>query len=278
MRERKVNRVIGKRRLIAFVMLVALTVIGVLSLDTIRVSAIENPTIYISPSYVSTGGAYPAIGTQYTFSISTDYDGNDVYGFEFSLTFNPLVLEVVEVLNGDLITGAPIDLLWDDGDLNNPEGTLTLVRNGYFYTTLPPTLHSGPGILATVKFEVVAYGNSYISFVESQTRLIGYDPVHPRANPEGFYNIVDRYFPILHRIKGGFFFNSILGDGDGSGRVNYEDLFALADAYGSHGPNFNYPGEDPSPNWDQRFDFNNNNRVEYNDLFDLADHYGENYP
>jgi hypothetical protein len=266
---------IGKRRLIAFGMLVALTVFGVLNLDTIRVSAVENPTIYISPSYVSTGGAYPAVGANYTFSVCTDYDGSDVYGYEFSLTFNPLVLQVVEVVNGDLITGAPIDLLWDDGDLNNPEGTLTLVRNGYYYVTPPPTLVSGPGILANVKFTVVAYGNSPIAFVESETRLIGWRQEEGEWEP---YSIIDRYFPIMHRIKGGFFYNSILGDGDGSGKVNYEDLFALADAYGSHGPNYNYAGEDPSSNWDQRFDFGDNNRIDYNDLFDLADHYGEHYP
>ena len=58
---------------------------------------------------------------------------------------------------------------------------------------------------------------------------------------------------------------TISGDVDGSGKVNYEDLFALADAYGS------YLGD---LNWDSRCDINDNDRIEYEDLFALADHYG----
>jgi len=67
---------------------------------------------------------------------------------------------------------------------------------------------------------------------------------------------------------------TIPGDVDGSFKVNYEDLFSLADAYGSHGPDFNYPGEPASPHWDPYCDFNGDNRVNYEDLFILADHYG----
>lgn len=55
--------------------------------------------------------------------------------------------------------------------------------------------------------------------------------------------------------------------------VNYEDLFRLADAYGSHGPDFNYPGEPESSHWDMYCDFNGDNRVNYEDLFFFADHY-----
>ena len=58
---------------------------------------------------------------------------------------------------------------------------------------------------------------------------------------------------------------TIPGDGDGNFEVNYEDLFDLADAYGSF-PNDN--------NWDANCDFNGDDRVNYEDLFILADHYG----
>jgi len=47
--------------------------------------------------------------------------------------------------------------------------------------------------------------------------------------------------------------------------VNYIDLFALADAYGSE------PGDD---NWDERCDFNDDDKVNYEDLFTLGDYYG----
>jgi len=58
---------------------------------------------------------------------------------------------------------------------------------------------------------------------------------------------------------------TIPGDVDGSREVNYEDLFSLADGYGSE------PSDD---NWDPRCDFNNDDKVNYEDLFILADHYG----
>jgi len=269
-RERKVNRMSGKRRLIAFVMLVALTVFGVLNVDTIRVSAIENPTIYISPQYVSTEDPLSEIGNNYILSIMTDYDGSDVYGYEFSLTFNPLVLEVVEVLNGDLITGNPIDLLWDDGDLNNPEGTLTLVRNGYYYTTLPPTLVSGPGTLATVNFTVVGYGASNIAFVESETRLIGFK----EGGEWESYNIIDENFPHMYAIEGSIIAITIPGDFNGNGMVDGLDYGNFGSAWSSHGPNMPEPGDPPTWNWDPICDFNYNGMVDGLDYGTFGAHWG----
>lgn len=55
------------------------------------------------------------------------------------------------------------------------------------------------------------------------------------------------------------------GDAERSKKVDFYDLFSLADAYGS------YPND---PNWDPRCDFNGDNQVNYGDLFILADHYG----
>jgi hypothetical protein len=58
---------------------------------------------------------------------------------------------------------------------------------------------------------------------------------------------------------------TILGDVDGNFRVNYEDLFLFADAYGSRFDD---------DNWNPNCDFNGNDKVNYEDLFTLADHYG----
>jgi hypothetical protein len=55
------------------------------------------------------------------------------------------------------------------------------------------------------------------------------------------------------------------GDVNGDNKVNYIDLFALADAYGSE------PGDG---NWDERCDFNDDDKVNYEDLFTLGDYYG----
>ncbi len=55
-------------------------------------------------------------------------------------------------------------------------------------------------------------------------------------------------------------------------KVDYNDLFALADAYGAWDEGYGKPVADA--NFDARFDFNYNNRIDYEDLFSLADNYG----
>jgi len=268
MSERKVNRMIGKRQLIAFVMLVALTVFGVLNLDTVRLSAYESPAVYISPAYVSTGDPWSAAGTNYTFSVLTDYDGNDVWGYEFKLTYNPNVLEGIEVVNGDLITGGVT--MWSPGDFNNTTGELGLTGNGFYYQDPPPPMTSGPGILANVTFTVVGYGISNITFVESKTRLIGYDPEHPRARPEGDYDIINEDWPLQGHIEGSVFYNT-LGpwDVDINGIINILDILQIAVAFGTS------PGD---PKWNPQADVDPNGIINILDVLQVAVHFGESYP
>jgi hypothetical protein len=67
----------------------------------------------------------------------------------------------------------------------------------------------------------------------------------------------------------------LVGDGDLDNsflKVDYNDLFALADAYGAYDEGYGKPVADA--NFDARFDFNYNNRVDFEDLFSLADNYG----
>ncbi len=170
---------IGKRQLIAFVMLVALTVFGLLNLVTVRLSAYESPAIYTSPAYVS---AVDTIGTNYTFSVLTDYGGDDIWGFAFDLTYDPNVLEWAEAVNGGLINEL---IMWVAELKDGTEGTLH-VSNSFYTGSGAPPVTSGPGTLADITFTVVGYGTSNITFVERVTRLIGYNDT-----AEEKYNIVD---------------------------------------------------------------------------------------
>ncbi len=262
---------IGKRQLIVSAMLVALTVFGVLNLETVRVSAVESPAIYISPAYVSTGDAWSAVGRNYTFSVRTDYNGSDVYGYEFKLTYNPNVLEGVEVVNGDLITPGDGTIMWSPGTFNNTSGELELTGNGFYYDDLPPPLVSGPGILANVTFTVVNfpvedYGISNISFVESETRLIGFKE---EGGEWENYNIIDEYWPHTGHIEGSVFDNTALADINDDRIVDIVDVVIVAIAFGSQ------PGDD---NWDPRADI----AAEYGlidivDIVTVAIHFGEEY-
>ena len=206
--ESKVNRMIMKKQLIVSVMLVALTVVGVLNLDTVRVSAAEFPAIYISPALVTIEGC-SEIGSNYTFSIRTDYNGSDICGYEFGLTYDPTVLEGVNVTNGDLITEYVNTTMWRPGAFNNTSGELGLTGNSFYYITPPPSLVQGPGILANVTFTVVGCGISNIDFVESETRLIGFKE---EGGEWEEYNIIDEYFPGVGHMEGSVFDHSASHD------------------------------------------------------------------
>jgi len=159
----------------------------------------ESPYIAVVP-----GGTVDLAMTpdmNYTVSIYTDYSGSDVWGYQFELTFDPNVLQGIEVVNGDLITEDVGTTIWNPGAFDNTEGQLSLTGNGFF--ALPPDplpVTSGPGILANVTFTVVGYGDSLITFGE-RTKLIGY---HTAL---GKYNIIDKVSPNPGHLLSGFFSN-----------------------------------------------------------------------
>ena len=95
-------------------------------------------------------------GKNYTISIITDYNGSDIWAYQFELTYNPSVLQGTEVVNGDLITEGDVGFLTDG--FNNTKGKLELTT-AY---TIPTTSQTGPGILANVTFTIVSIGDSNI--------------------------------------------------------------------------------------------------------------------
>jgi len=116
------------------------------------------------------------LGQNYTISIYTNYNGSDIWGYEFELTYNPLVLYGVKVVNGDLITEEG-DLLFSEGDFNNTVGKLSLPGAAAInMSTIPYTklASTGPGVLANVTFTIVGLGESPIIF-GSKTRLMRTD-------------------------------------------------------------------------------------------------------
>lgn len=138
----------------------------------------------------------------YTVSIYTDYNGSDVWGYEFELTFDPNVLEGVEVVNGDLITGPYA--MFAQGTFNNTAGNLSLTGCFFFFMTPPPPLTSGPGILANVTFRVIGLGTSDITLETTgpeRTKLLGF--AEPWIDP---HLIIDPETMPDH-IQHGFFSN-----------------------------------------------------------------------
>lgn len=164
-----------------------------------RVRVFVSPYIAVVPASTVDQALTP--GVNYTVSVYTDYTGDDVWGYEFTLKFNQQVLKGVEVVNGDVITEDVGDTMFESVGFDNPKGLLNQTGNGFF--ALPgvdPPVTSGPGILANITFTVVGYGDSYITFGD-ETRLIGFDPL------EHFYDIITKFTPGVGHILGGYFSN-----------------------------------------------------------------------
>jgi len=142
-------------------------------------------------------------GNNYTVSIYTDYNGSDVWSWQFELSYNPIVLEVIEVVNGDLITtDKHPDARFEAGDFDNTLGKLSQTKVYLYYTELPVPTTYGPGILANVTFTVVGTGDSNITL--SKTKLTGYNPT-----TEEFYEIVSDWKPSIRHILHGYFRNTV---------------------------------------------------------------------
>ncbi|HXX87087.1 MAG TPA: CARDB domain-containing protein [Candidatus Acidoferrum sp.] len=76
----------------------------------------------------------------------------------------------------------------------------------------------------------------------------------------------------------GTIFVKIIGDVNGDGKVNIEDISIIAKAFGSVGPGYLYPGSPPSPNWNPNADLNGDNRVDIIDISLAARNFGKSYP
>jgi len=237
-------------------------IVSALNLNAIGVSAMEYPAIYISPAWVHTDDPASAIGTNYIFSVYTDYIGSDVFGYQFTLTYNSSVIQGVEVVNGDLITEADGPTIWNPGTFNNTEGKLSMPAASFF--SVPPAIPpvtSGPGILANVTFTVVGYGSSDVTLGDI-TRLFGWNAI------KKYYNIVDD--TIFGHIEGGIFYNRIKGDCNIDRIVNIIDAAYVSAHW--------YPGPPIGPlGYYLDADTNNDGAVDILDVAMVSAHWGQSY-
>ena len=98
------------------------------------------------------------IGTQFSVDIVVDYVEN-LWGYQFWLSFDPTVLHGVSVEDGPFLGSAGGYVLVAPGPgFDNDEGELKLFGASIFFMGPPPSddiLPDGGGVLATVTFEVV---------------------------------------------------------------------------------------------------------------------------
>jgi len=163
----------GKKLLVLpILLLLALSLLNALNVNITGVSAVESPYIAVVPETIDDTTLTP--GKNFTISIYTDYVGTSeftdyIHAYQFALTYNPNVLNGVEVVNGDLIVGGTSDFI--AGPFDNEAGELSLTV-GYYDVAGEVT--SGPGTLANVTFTVVGTGASDIT-IDSHSKLIGWN-------------------------------------------------------------------------------------------------------
>jgi len=190
----------GKKRLsLPILLLLVLSMISAISVNITRVSSVDSPSIVVNPPSTVDPGV--SVGMLYTVSIYTDYTGGDVASYQFTLSYNPDVLEGFEVVNGDLIVGGSAQFM--AGSFNETSGQLSLTVGFYF---AEGEVTAGPGILANVTFRVVGKGTSDIT-IGPETKLIGWNPwLEP---PD--YSIIDAATMPTH-IQHGYFDNRFSHD------------------------------------------------------------------
>lgn len=91
----------------------------------------------------------------------------DLYAFQINMTFDPAVLNCTNVDEGPFL-GTAGSTWWQDVTINNYDGWVFF---GDSLFPAPPDGATGSGDLAMVTFNVVAEGESSMSFVSSSTKL-----------------------------------------------------------------------------------------------------------
>ncbi len=138
---------------------------------TNKASATSNAIVYIDPP--NTFDPTLAPGTLFQIDIVVENVEN-LRGYQFELSFNPNVLQGTSVAVGSFLGSAGGTVLELDGSgFNNEAGKLSLI-GAMLWEKDPTYCPDGNGVLATVTFEVVAYGGSILR-LGPDTGLTGSD-------------------------------------------------------------------------------------------------------
>ena len=257
---------------ITMLLLLVFSALSLLRFNVTKVSAApESPYIMVRPE-TTLNSAYN-VGSNYSISVYTNYNvtfGNDAWAWQFQLTFNPSILEGLEVRNGDLIvnkTGSPRIARFSPGTFNNTKGELSLPRAffehvGTKYTT------TGPGILANVTFRVKGYGFSYVDIsdavVDPPAILNGYN----MPAEGGYYEIINgMLYP--EQLGHGYFRNGLTGDANLDKTVNVFDILAVKSRWGR---------TPDSPDWIREYDVNDDGAINVFDILTVKANWGQTIP
>ncbi len=191
----------GKKLLsLSILLLLTLGPFSALDVKIAQVSAVDSPYIAVLPENTLdlTPGDSFTVGIYTNYGAAPDYSEYDVTSYEFTLYFNPLVLNITGVAQGDIIVGGPATFIPTPAD--NTAGNLSArgFYDGEGYITSMYRPFPWNGTLAYVTFTVVDYGASAIT-IGPHTRLIGWNFTESKA-----YNIIEALTMPTHMQHGYF--------------------------------------------------------------------------
>ena len=193
--------------------------------------------------YVDPHSSYVALGRDFTVEIRIS-EARLVYEWRFYLIWNSSLLNVTEVSEGDFLKGP-------SGDRPTNFSFTIYQEEGYINVTCSTALSNfdngvnGSGTLAAVTFLSEANWKGDLTLYN----VMLYDP--------------DGYLSLPREVRDGWVVVTILGDVDGDGDVDSDDLCILMGTYGT------------SPPSDPRADLDGDRDVDPYDLSILARNYGK---
>jgi hypothetical protein len=188
----------------------AIPILLMLSLSILGQTLVPFSAGYVSPAiYIDANGSDSIIDeagvlTIITMNVTTDYEGSDIWGYQFTLTYNPLILNGFCVTNGDVITA---NVTYVAGTFNNTIGRLSLTLAFSSNATGDPAgnTNTGTGTLATVVFNVTGSGETPIKLEDVTAKLKGVDGssiidgyLHPEQLGHGYFR--NEELPIIHDV------------------------------------------------------------------------------
>ncbi|MCY3553230.1 MAG: leucine-rich repeat domain-containing protein [Candidatus Poribacteria bacterium] len=170
-------------------------------------------------------------------------DITDLAGWQSDIAFDPAVLEVVEVSEGDFLRAEGVSTFFGPGTIDNTTGKITNLSTARFKGGV-----SGTGTLLSVIFTAKAVGETRVTFSNfyagsSSTEVI------PSGSPEIAITVEDSAF--------------LTSDVNRDDQVNVLDLILVAQLLGSTTPG------------DSRADVNGDGTINVLDLIVVAQHLGE---
>jgi len=187
-----------------------------------------------------------------------------LYGFEFEITFDPTLLEVVDV--DPATTGIQIqpgDFLspdWIlDNTVDNDNGTITFA----LCQLNPSQPQSGDGVLATITWRGKAEGASPIAFTYASLGAPGGVPI-PASTQDGEIIVTSEAWP-----------SGLFGDFDADCDVDIVDIMQVACRWQTSCANRD-PDNDPgTPNYDAFYDVNQDCVIDIEDIMQVAAHWSD---